>query len=123
MAKDLIVDLGRDRPGMFAKAAEAVGAAGVNIEGFCEVGGKLHILVSSAARAKTAVEKAGFKVVGERDVLIRRVLNKPGAGGRLLNRLAEAGVNIEFGYMATGTRVVLGVNDLKAAEKAAKRRG
>ena len=61
MTKDLTVDLGEDRPGMFAKAAEALGVAKANIEGFCEVGGQLHVLVNNAARAKAALEKAGFE--------------------------------------------------------------
>src|SRR5713226_2095653 len=122
MAKDLTVDLGEDRPGMFAKAAEALGAAKVNIEGFCEVGGHLHLLVNSPARAKTALGKAGFKVTGERDVLVQKLLNRPGTGGRALRKLADAGVNIEYSYMATGTRLVTAVDDMKAAQKAARRR-
>lgn len=122
MAKDLTIDLGEDRPGMFARAAEALGAAKVNIEGLCEVSGQLHVLVNSTAKAKVAVEKAGFRVTGERDVIVQKLINRPGAGGRLLRRLADAGVNVEFSYLATGNRLVVGVNDLKAAQKAAKKR-
>jgi hypothetical protein len=122
MAKDLTVDLGEDRPGMFAKAAEALGAAKVNIEGFCEISGQLHLLVNSPARAKTALAKAGFRVTGERDVLVQKLLNRPGTGGRALRKLADAGVNIEYSYMATGTRLVTAVDDMKAAQKAARKR-
>ena len=122
MAKDLTVDLGVDRPGMFAKAAEALGAAKVNVEGFCEVGGQLHLLVNSPARAKTALSKAGFQVTAERDVLVQKLLNRPGTGGRALRRLADAGVNVEYAYMATGTRMVTAVSDMKAAQKAARKR-
>jgi hypothetical protein len=122
MAKDLTIDLGEDRPGTLARASEALGAAKVNIDGLAGAGGQLHMLVNSPAKAKAAVEKAGFRVTGERDVLVVKVLNRPGQAGKLLRRLADAGVNIEFSYMATGTRLVVAVNDLKAAQKAAKKR-
>ena len=46
MAKDLSVDLGEDRPGMLAKAAEALAAAKINIEGFSEAGG--HMAISNS---------------------------------------------------------------------------
>jgi hypothetical protein len=122
MAKDLSVDLGEDRPGMLAKAAEALGAAKVNIEGFSEAGGHLHVLVNSPARAKTVLTKAGFQVTGERDVIVEKLVNRPGTAGRLLRRWADAGVNIEFSYVATGTRLVAAVSDMKAAKKAAAKR-
>jgi hypothetical protein len=122
MAKDLSVDLGEDRPGMLAKAAEALAAAKINIEGFSEAAGQMHLLVNSPARAKTALAKAGFKVTGERDVIVEKLVNRPGTAGRLLRRLADAGVNIEFSYVATGTRLVAAVSDMKAAQRAARKR-
>jgi hypothetical protein len=122
MAKDLSVNLGEDRPGMLARAAEALGAAKVNIEGFSEAGGQLHVLVNSPARAKTALAKAGFQVTGERDVMVEKLVNRPGTAGKLLRRLADAGVNIEFSYVAAGTRLVAAVSDMKAAKKAAGKR-
>ena len=117
MAKDLTVDLGEDRPGRLATACEALGSAKVNIDGLCEAGGQLHLLVASPAKAKKAIEKAGFRVTGEQDVIVRKVINRPGQGGRVLRALADADVNVEFAYMATGTRLVVGVNDLSKARR------
>ena len=117
MAKDLTVDLGEDRPGRLAAACEALGSAKVNIDGLCEAGGQLHLLVASPAKAKKAIEKAGFRVTGEHDVIVRKVVNRPGQGGRVLRALAGADVNVEFAYMATGTRLVVGVNDLSKARR------
>jgi hypothetical protein len=118
MARDLTIDLGEDRPGTLAKACEALGAVHVNIDGICEVDGRLHVLVDTPAKAKTAIKKAGFQVTGDRTVIVRKVVNRPGTGGQLLRRLADAGVNVEFAYMATGTRLVLAVSDNRAAQRA-----
>ena len=65
MAKDLSIIL-EDRPGEGAKLGEALGKAGVNIEGFCATmeGGKgtVHVLVDDVARATAALEKADIAV-------------------------------------------------------------
>ncbi|MHB8590133.1 MAG: hypothetical protein ACYDA0_15015 [Candidatus Dormibacteraceae bacterium] len=61
--------------------------------------------------------EAGFRVTGEQDVIVRKVVNRPGQGGRVLRALADTDVNVEFAYMATGTRLVVGVNDLSRARR------
>lgn len=99
MAKNLTVDLGEDRPGRLATACEALGSAKVNIDGLCEAGGQLHLLVASPAKAKKAIEKAGLRVAGEHDVIVRKVVNRPGQGGRVLRALADADINVEFAYI------------------------
>ena len=58
MPKDLSVSL-EDRPGELARLGEALGNAGVNIEGICamtsEGRGIIHILVEDAAAARAAL--------------------------------------------------------------------
>jgi len=122
MAKDLAIDLGVDRPGRLAAACEALGAAKVNIEGLCEIAGKLHVLVERPAKARAAVEKAGFRVTEQPNVLVKKLVNRPGQSGRFLRSLAEAGVNVEFAYLATGVQLVVGVDNLAKAQRAARRR-
>ncbi len=120
MAKDLAVALGTDRPGRLAAACEALGAAGVNIQGLCEVEGTLHVLVENLPKARAAAEKAGFRAKAEPDVVIRKLANRPGQAGRFLKKLAEADVNVRFAYLASGVRLVVGVNNLARARKAAR---
>ncbi len=121
MAKDLTAVL-EDRPGTLAAACEALGKAGVNIDGLCGVprGGKaeIHFLVQDAAAARRALESAGVRIVGERDGLVLDVPDRPGAVGEIARRIANAGVNVELVYAATKTRVVFGVNDLAKARAA-----
>ena len=118
MAKDLTVIL-EDRPGTLADLGEALGKAGINIEGACglpcEGKGVIHILVEDTAAARRALEGIGLEVRGEREILILEVEDRPGALGDIARRIANAGVNIELGYLATNNRLVIGVDDLGKA--------
>ncbi len=121
MATDLTILLD-DRPGELAKVGEALGSAGINIEGLIgvTVGGKgeVHILVEDAAAAHEALEDAGIRVSADHEVLILDVENKPGTLGEVAGKLGEAGVNLNLAYLATDTRLVLGADDLQKARAA-----
>ncbi|HEU5300507.1 MAG TPA: ACT domain-containing protein [bacterium] len=121
MAKDLTVVL-EDRPGTLAALGEALGKAGVNIEGICgfPVSGKgtIHILVEDGAAARKALQQAKMPVSGEQDVLVTMLEDKPGALGTTLRKIAAAGVNVTLVYLATRTRVVIGAADLAKARAA-----
>lgn len=118
MAQDLTISLGEDRPGALASALEAIGGAGINVDGVCEVEGTLHVLVEDLAGARGAVEQAGFEFRAQRDVVVIAVEDRPGEGGRLLRRIAEAGINVEFAYVATNTRLVIGTSNVEGARAA-----
>ncbi len=121
MATDLTVYL-EDRPGTLAQLGQALGTAGVNIEGICGVAtdgrGLIHVLVEDAAAARAALDAAGIRTEQEREVLVWDVEDKPGVLGELTQRIADAGVNIELIYLATATRVVIGADDLDRARAA-----
>lgn len=121
MAKDLAVSV-ENLPGVLASIGQALGAAGVNIDGLCAITagerGTLHLLVDDAQGARAALEGAGFQVEEERDVLVNEIEDRPDATGELARKLADAGVNIDFTYLATQTRVVVGVDDLEEARAA-----
>jgi hypothetical protein len=123
MTKDLTIIL-EDRPGSLAKVGEALGKAGVNIDGSCGITcegvGVFHILVEDSAKARKAVEDAGFEVRDECSVLVLEVEDRPGELGKVARRIADAGVNLELMYLATRTRVVIGADDLEKARTAVK---
>ncbi len=125
MPKNLTVSL-EDRPGQLAMLGEALGKAKVNLMGSCAFTvagrGTIHLLVDdkTVAAAKKALQGAGAWVQGERDVLVKKVADRPGALGKMARKLADAGVNIDLVYLATDTRVVLGVSDMEKAKKALK---
>ena len=120
MLKDIKVRL-VNSPGTLAGLGEALGKDGVNIVGFCgpcEGEGIAHFLVDNIASARIALEKAKIEVIEESDVLVLDVEDKPGELGRVCRRMADAGVNIDFFYVAANTRVVLGVDDIEKGKSA-----
>ena len=123
MMKDLKVTL-ENRPGTLADLSEVLGKAGVNIEGIAgfarEVKGSedrefvthiAHILVDDATPAKRALINAGIKIEDEREALVIDIRDRPGELAKVTRWLSEAGINIEFFYTATRTRMVLGVTE------------
>jgi len=115
MAKDLTIYLG-DHPGSLAKVGEALGKAGVNIDGICGVTvqgkGVVHILVADAAKARRALEANHIDVAKETDVVVLDVEDRPGVLGNMARRLANAGVNLHIAYLATSSKLVVGADDL-----------
>ena len=115
MLTDLTISLG-DHPGSLAKVGEALGKAGVNIEGICGVTvqgkGVIHLLVGDAAKARRALEANHIDVAKETEVVVLPVEDRPGVLGNVARRLANAGVNLQLAYMATSARLVVGADDL-----------
>ncbi len=122
IGKDLTVSLQEDRPGRLAKAIDAIARARINIDGYAEIEGILHVLPKNAAAARRALEAAGFEVRGEQKVLVMDVKDRPGVAADIFRPIAEAGVNVNFTYIAANNRIVIGASDLrKVAELMSKR--
>ena len=114
VAKDLtVVFQGEDRPGTLAKATEAIGKAGVNLDGFAEIGGTMHALVADATRARRALEDAGFQVKAEQEVVVLDLEDRPGTAAGVFRRIADGDVNVDFSYVATNNRIVIGAPNVK----------
>jgi hypothetical protein len=121
MHKDFVL-IPDDQPGVLARIGEALGGAGLNIDGLSaftgEGKGLVHLLVSEPERARQVLAEAGFDVRGARDVLIVDVEDKPGQMGNVCRRLADGDVNIQQAYLAAGrTRLVLAVDDIAKARE------
>ena len=123
--KDLSITL-EDRPGTLATLGEALGKAGINIEGMCAVShegrGIIHLLVENAAGARTALEGAGIKVEGESEAIVVEFssddFDRPGVLGETARTVADAGVNIQVVYLATKNRSVAVTSDNAKARQA-----
>lgn len=117
--KDLTIAL-ENRPGALADMGDALGRAGVSVEGggaFVVNGqGVAHFLFKDGTAARRALEAAGIPVVAERDVVVQRLNQSiPGQLGKLSRRMAEAGVNIEVQYSDHDHQLILVVDDIDAA--------
>jgi hypothetical protein len=111
-----------DAPGTLARASDALGRAGVNIDGACgytvERDGVYHVLVQDAERARRALMDSGFEIQAERAVVVVPIENRPGEAARLLRRVAEADVNLDILYTTLDGQIVLGGVDVEAIRRA-----
>ncbi len=114
--KDLAIAL-ENRPGALAEMGEALGRAGVSVEGggAWVVGGSgvAHFLFEDGAAARNALDAVGIRVIEEREVVVQRLKQDvPGQLGLLTRRMADAGVNIEVLYSDHNHQMILVVDDI-----------
>lgn len=107
MAADLAVTLEEDRPGMLAKAISCVSRAGINIDGYAEMNGVVHVLSHDPQATRECLNQAGFRVVQEQQVVLVPVADEPGAAARVFQQIADAHVNVRYSYLATRNRLVI----------------
>ena len=112
-----------NRPGELAKFGEAMGAAGLSVEGggvFTVSGTAIaHFLFDDGEAAQRAAEAAGLEVIAVKRVLVRRLKqDQPGQLGAIGRALAGAGVNIETQYSDHSNQLILVVDDYEKAARA-----
>jgi len=122
--KDLAILLD-NRPGSLAEMGEALGRAGVSVEGggawVVDGRGIAHFLFHDGSAARQALETAGIQVLAEREVVVQRLKQDvPGQLGLLTRRMAEAGVNIEVLYSDHDHQLILVVDDVERGRAVAE---
>ena len=117
MATDITISVD-DRPGGLASVGEALGAAGINIEGLLGIAmegrGIVHVCVQDGGAARKALEDAGVKVEGEAEAILGGAVpgaDQAGTMGVMARAVADAGVNVRAVYVATGSRVAMVTDD------------
>ena len=114
MAHDLTVRL-EDRPGALADMGDALGRAGINIDGIFGAAGsgspEIHILVEDADAARAALSDAGLQVGDAVEVVKLDFDDRPGELGAIGRRIADTGTNIELIYISCDGRLVLSTSD------------
>jgi hypothetical protein len=102
-----------------ARIGGLLGEAGVGLEGGGMWSGVAHYLVADADRATQALAEAGLGPVVAREVVLAELdADVPGALGRMMTTLAEAGVVLLGQYSDHDNRKVLIVDDAEAARTA-----
>jgi len=107
-----------NKPGELARMGEALGAAGVSVEGgggwVVDSKGYMHFLFEDGEAARRALENVGIEVLDVREVLVQK-LNQavPGQLGKIARRMADAGVNIEVIYSDHANQLILVVDDFE----------
>src|SRR6267142_245851 len=115
--RDLAVLL-ENRPGALAEMGEALGSAGVSVEGggaFLFDGRAIaHFLFEDTVAARNALEEKGITVLEDREVLVQKLnQDQPEQLGKISRMMADAGVNIEVIYSDHQNQLVLIVDDLE----------
>jgi hypothetical protein len=108
---DLAVTLEEDRPGTLARALGCVSAAGINIDGYAEIGGVVHVLSPDLRATHECLQEAGFRILQETQVVLVPVEDQPGAAAAVFQRLAESHINIKYTYLATRNRLVIAADN------------
>lgn len=105
-----------DRPGALADFGDALGRAGVSVEGggvWVHDGvGLAHFLVTDVDGAKAALAAAGLgPVVASPVVSVRLAQDVPGQLGAFTRRLGDAGIRILVQYSDHDRRLIVVVPD------------
>jgi hypothetical protein len=113
----------QNRPGEFARHAEAIAKRGINVEPFClglgDRGGAAF-LCHDEQGTRSALNDAG---IGFREVPVLTISleDKPGAAAGIARQLANAGVNIQLFAPVDGqgrkATVAIGVDKIEEARK------
>ena len=109
--RDLTIRL-ENRPGALAEMGEALGSAGVSVEGggaFLFDGKAIaHFLFEDTVAARKALAAKGIEVLADREVLVQRLnQDQPGQLGKISRLMADAGVNIEVIYSDHQNQLIL----------------
>jgi hypothetical protein len=118
LAADLAVTLESDRPGALSKALSCVSTAGINLDGYSEMNGIVHILATDLPATRKCLSQAGFRELQEQDVVVVPVEDEPGAAAGVFQRIADAHINVRYSYLATGNRLVIAAANPQAVLKA-----
>ena len=118
LAADLAITLDHDRPGALAKAIGCIAASGINIDGYSEMNGVVHVLTTDLPATRLCLTQSGFHIVQEQPVVLIPVADEPGGAARVFQQIADAHINVRYTYLATGNRLVVASTDPDAVIKA-----
>jgi hypothetical protein len=110
IATEIFVPLDRVGADGLDRALSAVWGSGCRVEGYAEIDGALHVLTDDLSVSCAALSEAGF-APREAEVIVLDVAGRPGIAQRVYRRIADAHVHEKFSYVATGNRLVIGVNE------------
>jgi hypothetical protein len=117
-----------NRPGALARVCEALAQSKINIHALATSDTVDHsvvrMVVSDPTKALMLLGETGTLAL-ESEVLMIEGTNQSGTLGKIAERLAKAGVNIEYTYLATSPKAKTGLmilrpSDIEKARRALK---
>lgn len=115
-----------NRPGRIAVVLEALEEAGVNVRGFMVSDtndyGILRLVVDKPSEALDVLSREGYAAKAK-PILVARLVDEPGNLSRLIERLADAQINVTYCYSLISTFVAICTDDVDAAWQPAAEAG
>ncbi|HAJ95929.1 MAG TPA: amino acid-binding protein [Actinobacteria bacterium] len=109
-----------NQTGRLADVTKILSDENINLQGFSTTEardyGILRLVVSNVKRAKETLKNAGF-TTHIADVICIIVEDRAGELCKILDALAGEGINIDYVYVIAGTRIILSVENIEAAEE------
>ncbi|MBN1170161.1 ACT domain-containing protein [Candidatus Micrarchaeota archaeon] len=100
-----ITIISSDDVGALARVAEALGSTGVNIEAISAygIGDKaiFRLITADVATTMKSLSKLPNLQVQEADVIIFKMINRPGELAKITRKLANRGINLESLYIVS----------------------
>ena len=102
--KEIVIIAGNDT-GALAKVAEVVGDAGANIEAISAYGSEgkaiFRIITSDPSTAAKALSRLPGIEVREAEIVLYKMINRPGELGKVTKKLATGGISLESVYIVS----------------------
>ena len=117
-----------NKPGALARVTKGLAAAKVNIEGISVAAssdvGLVQVVVSNAAATRKVLNGSGIAFTVQ-DVALVPLPNRPGSLSKIVSKLAQSGVNINYVYATAcdcsgdcNCFAIISAPDLKKVEQA-----
>lgn len=117
--KQLTVFL-ENQSGRLAEVTKILKERNINLQGFSATEARdyaiLRLMVSDVESARELLKESGY-TTHQADVICVEVQDKPGALYKILDILAKEGINIDYIYVISGSRIVLSVADISRTEE------
>lgn len=115
-----------NRPGRASQVCRLLEEQDVNVRGFMISDtndyGILRLVVDKPEKAMEALTCEGYAAKAK-PILVARLVDEPGNLSRLLDGLAEAGVDLIYSYSLISTYVAIAVSDPEPARTLAREAG
>ncbi len=109
-----------NQTGRLAEVARILKEQNINLQGFSTTEardyGILRLVVSDTQKARESLKAAGF-TTHVAEVICVEVKDEPGQLLKILEILADSGINIDYIYVIAQTRIVMSVKDIQKTEK------
>ena len=113
----------KNKPGQLARICDALYRNGVNIEAMATEGtredGTVKVITNDSITTRRALNQARMPFETN-EVLLVKILNRPGELAKVTSKIGDAGVNLESVYLIGDERFAVRVNDIDKARRILK---